>query len=684
MGEWDSAERLTEAVGWALVHFIWQGAAVALLYAAFAALAARSSARARYMGACVALALMLALPVATLSVNLSARRTAPAPELRTESGLAPEQGARAARTLAGGENALPSETRAGLSEAPGNSQSFRVWAEWAESRVASLVPWLVCLWLVGVVILAARTGGGWLGVRRLRRSARPAPPEFEPVLSNLAARLGVGRAVRLCQSALVEVPTVVGHLRPMVLVPLSAFVGLTPSQLEAVLAHELAHVRRYDFLVNLLQTVVETLLFYHPAVWWVSGRVRQEREHACDDVAVAAVGDALLYARALAAIEALRPPRGSVPGLALAANGGSLMQRINRLVRPHAATRTRSSLVAALVLVALCGAGVFARAILPTETDARDSGARPGAAMQGRQVAFTFVNFPGNNVQDNRRLVPKTRKLIRALAAHQIKAVGFVNEGTLYRADGALDEERVGLLREWLGAGHELGNETFRHTSLYNVSLAEWQADVERGEQVMSKLLAERGERLRYFSYPYLNTGSDAAEKLAAEKYLKDRGYQIHPVTVDNMDWLFSRAYLEALRAGDEPAAARIRADYIPYMERMFEFYESYSREVVGREFPQVLMLTGGPLNADTLDQLVAMLKRRGYSFVTMEQATRDAAYQMADTYTGRRGDSWLRRWAISKGLPERDVEEEYLPPSMQKYLDDFLKQQQRAKSANK
>jgi beta-lactamase regulating signal transducer with metallopeptidase domain len=660
-------EGLTEAAGWALVHSAWQGALVALLYAAFAAAAAQASAQVRYLAACAALALMLLLPVATAAINPRPAPHAPTRERAADFGPSADEAEGRGRAGARGKSAPPPHApaaRGGAADA-GRGLLARV-----ESRVVSLFPWLVACWLTGVALLALRSGGGWLALRRLRRSAEPVAAEFEQAFGLLAARLRASPAVRLCQSALVEVPTVVGHLRPVVLVPLSALVGLTPRQLEAVLAHELAHVRRYDFLINLLQTAAETLLFYHPAAWWVSRRARLEREHAADDAAVAAVGDALFYARALATTEALRPSGTPVPGLALAANGGSLMRRIDRLVGPRPAHGGRS-LLAALALVAASLGGVMAaaRAVVPPESAAEPGS--PPASAAGRQVAVTFVNFPGN-FYDAGQLLPKTRQLISRLAAHEIKAVAFVNEMRLYGGGAEPDAEKLNLLREWLDAGHELGNETFGHKSLYRTAPAEWRADVERGELLMSKLLAERGGRLRYFSYPYLNTGPNAAGKKAAEEYLRGRGYEIHPVTVDNMDWLFNRAYGEALREGDEARAARIRAEYVPYMERMFEFYEGYSREVVGREFPQVLMLTGGALNADAIDELVAMMKRRGYSFVTMEEATKDAAYRTPDNYTGERGDSWIARWAVSKGMRYRDTEEVNLPPAMQKYFEEF------------
>ncbi len=262
------------------------------------------------------------------------------------------------------------------------------------------------------------------------------------------------------------------------------------------------------------------------------------------------------------------------------------------------------------------------------------------------------------------------RRLLRSLKANDVRAVGFVNEASLYR-DGAEHEARVAALRDWLAAGHELGNETAHHTSLYNTSVEEFQAEVVRGDQLLSKLAAERGGKVRYFSYPYLNTGSTPEAKSAVEKFLRGRGYRIHPVTVDNMDWLFNRAYADALTREDEAGAASLRADYVAYMERMFEFYEGYSREVVGREIPQVLMLTAGVLNAHCFEDLAAMMKRRGYSFVTLDQATRDEAYQLPDTYTGASGDSWIARWAVTKGMEYRKTDEAELPDSMKRYRDE-------------
>lgn len=668
----DSA--LLEAFGWALVHFVWQGALVAALYACADALASRASADTRYVLALSALALMLLLPALTTVKAFDSSRGLFAREASASASARAGDTRERVRAPGAGDASSDASSGREASESSSDASGVRVWAG---ERLSQLVPWLVFAWLAGVLLLAVRALGGWLVVRRLRGSAEPVAACFEELAARVSARLKVSRAVRLCRSALVEVPAVAGHLRPVILVPASAFAGLTPAQLEAVIAHELAHVRRYDYLVNLLQMAVETLLFYHPAVWWVSGRARAEREHACDDAAAAGVGDVLLYARSLAALEQTRARKiKETAALAVAADGGSLMGRIQRLVKlernadeARTGARTPLAAVAALALlacVALAASHAFAREGVVAEGSAT---ARAGH----REVAVTFVNFPGY-IQDARLLSNKTRKLMRSLDASGARAVAFVNEAQQYR-DGVPNEARVGVLREWLAAGHELGNETAHHVSLYETSVEDFKEEVVNGDQLLSKLAAERGQKVRYFSYPYLNTGPNAETKTEVEKFLSERGYRVHPVTVDNMDWLFNRAYTESLTSGDEAGAARLRADYVAYMERMFEFYEGYSREVTGREIPQVLMLTAGALNADSFEDLAAMLKRRGYKFVTLEEATKDEAYSMPDTYTGVRGDSWLARWAVTKGLRYKDTEEVYLPDSMKQYLAEHQKE---------
>ena len=223
-----------------------------------------------------------------------------------------------------------------------------------------LLPWVVVLWLFGAMAFWLRLLGGWICAVRLgSRMVRPAPTEWQQALDRLKTRIRVSRPVRLLVSSLVQAPAVVGWLRPIVLVPVGALAGLPAAQIEALLVHELAHIRRHDYLVNVLQSVAEALLFYHPAVWWVSGHIRTEREQCCDDVAVSVSGDALTYVRALAELESSRPTHFRA---AMAATGGSLAQRIARLLgqtRPASPTLSGPGIIAAAVLLGITGFAVF-------------------------------------------------------------------------------------------------------------------------------------------------------------------------------------------------------------------------------------------------------------------------------------------------------------------------------------
>jgi beta-lactamase regulating signal transducer with metallopeptidase domain len=193
------------------------------------------------------------------------------------------------------------------------------------------LPWVAPLWMAGVLIFYMRTATSWAAAQRLRqRGTISASADWQDRLRALARRLRVSRPVAMLESCLAETPAVVGFLRPAILIPAGLLTGLPPEQVEAILLHELAHIRRHDYAVNVLQTLVEGLLFYHPAVWWVSGVIRAERENCCDDAVVAAMGDAYGYAAALAELEGRR----SVGQPALAARGGNLMRRIHRLLEP--------------------------------------------------------------------------------------------------------------------------------------------------------------------------------------------------------------------------------------------------------------------------------------------------------------------------------------------------------------
>ena len=322
-----------QALGWTLIHFIWEGALIAIIYASVSVLLRRSTANVRYAAACIAMLMMLIAPAVTMFVVTRVQE----PLLFGEPAAIVTNSQTASVSALSVDDRLATGFIASEVE-PASAPQASPMKQWAADRLPRAMPWFLGLWFLGVLLLSLRFAGGLVTAQRLKRvETSPTVQLWQEKLRALCVRLRVSRPVRLCESALVEVPTVIGWLRPVILIPVSAVSGLSAEQLEALLAHELAHIRRCDYLVNLIQTTIETLLFYHPAVWWVSRQIRHEREHCCDDLAVAACGDVLTYARALAALEQMR---AVTPQLAVAASGGSLLVRIQRLLRHRAPSRS--------------------------------------------------------------------------------------------------------------------------------------------------------------------------------------------------------------------------------------------------------------------------------------------------------------------------------------------------------
>ena len=329
----------THVIGWTLIHFLWQGAMLAAVAAGALRLSRHRSANARYVTGCSMLAAMLALPVITAATLMTRE-------------AAPEAVARVTRAFP------PAGTAGSMSGSWVPDAAFSAPNLWA--TVDALLPLVVFAWLAGVAVLLVRMTGGLWNVRRLQVAALGAGvSRWQASVERIAARLDLGAAVHVVESALVDTPGTVGWLRPVILLPIAALANLTPSQIEALLAHELVHIRRHDYLVNLVQTVAETLLFFHPAVWWISSQIRTEREHCCDDVVVQMCGDPVDYAAALAELEAWRSTGTT---LALAADGGSLAARIRRLLKVPAIRERSASWVVTVgltLLVAVTTGGMY-------------------------------------------------------------------------------------------------------------------------------------------------------------------------------------------------------------------------------------------------------------------------------------------------------------------------------------
>jgi len=263
----------------------------------------------------------------------------------------------------------------------------------------------------------------------------------------------------------------------------------------------------------------------------------------------------------------------------------------------------------------------------------------------GRQVAITIDDLPrGGDLgpTDPASLRAMTEQLLRPFRQQGIPVIGFVNEGRVSLAARDLRQ----ILDLWLDAGADLGNHSYSHLNLNDIPLEQYTADIVRGEPVLRAALAARGRKLEFYRHPFLHTGPTPEVKRGLEQFLDLHGYRIAPVTIDTDDYLFAREYTSP------GYKDRVRREYIPYMESLAAFFEKRAVDVVGHEIPQILLIHASQMNADLMPDLLAMFRRRGYIFISLEQALRDAAYQLPDRYVGEGGISWIHRWGQTKGMP--------------------------------
>jgi beta-lactamase regulating signal transducer with metallopeptidase domain len=328
-----------QALGWTLVHFCWQAAVIALLYRMLDLVFARSRSSVRYALALTAMISMFVVAVATLGYEEM--------RLMLDSGSSIVQAAPTPHALIGHGIAAPVAPH-GASSATASRDMVSSIAQMVPMSLVRWMPWIDAMWLAGVLILSLRTVGGWMVIRRLRLSSMVEIPEnIRCAFDRLAQRMGIARRIDLMVCERISGPLAMGVFRSVVLLPVSALTHLSPDQLEVVLAHELAHIRRGDYLWNMIQTAVETLFFFHPAVWWLGGHLRQQRELCCDDVALGCCSDPVVYATALLRLE---EQRGSRLQLAMAldghGSGSGLKARIIRILdgSPGDATERRREL----------------------------------------------------------------------------------------------------------------------------------------------------------------------------------------------------------------------------------------------------------------------------------------------------------------------------------------------------
>jgi peptidoglycan/xylan/chitin deacetylase (PgdA/CDA1 family) len=270
---------------------------------------------------------------------------------------------------------------------------------------------------------------------------------------------------------------------------------------------------------------------------------------------------------------------------------------------------------------------------------------------QRHQVCITIDDLPVVNYGNNDTLFYRglTNRLLQKLSAASIPAIGFVNERKLHN-NGTLSKFQVSLLSSWIDHGMELGNHTYSHPDYNNLSFKAFSEDIIRGEKVTRELLGGKGMKLTYIRHPFLHAGNSKAKSDSLNIFLKDRGYIIAPVTLDNDEYLFALAYHRTKMKNDQKLAEQIGQDYITYMEKKLKYYESQAQRLFGRNIKHVLLIHANLLNSDYIDALITMFTKNNYDFTSLGEALKDPAYQTEVTSFGNWGISWIDRWALSAG----------------------------------
>lgn len=382
---------LIQSLGWTLLHFLWQGAVIAAGYAAVRLFVPADRAEARYAAGLAALALIALCPPLTLAIVY--------PNVVVSAAAAQPTGIDAVVATA-------------VAAAPG-----------ADFRLDWVMPWLVLSWVLGVAIMAWRAFRQWQALERIAEECAKPSSELERMLASLLRRFGLVRMVRVLVTSEIDTPTLIGWIKPVILIPTAVALGFPRQQIELILAHELGHLRRYDHLVNLAQAVIETLLFYHPAVHWISREVRNDREVCCDRLVLRRTkGEPREYAATLASLEELRL---SMPRIAIAATGGLLLDRVRRIIdvpAPRLAAPRPTLGLTLLIAAAVLLAGISVMRPDRKDLDALAAGAnalleklpRPDAALL---VGFAFREPPKWSVSLS---TPKLARVAEPAVAHPV------------------------------------------------------------------------------------------------------------------------------------------------------------------------------------------------------------------------------------------------------------------------
>jgi beta-lactamase regulating signal transducer with metallopeptidase domain/peptidoglycan/xylan/chitin deacetylase (PgdA/CDA1 family) len=652
-----AGSKLIENLGWTLVHSIWQIALMAGALLFVLRIFKSFSASTRYLLSVSVLALAFTFPLTTfVFFSKNSAETSRAAAHQTENTDSIKSRIQPAEKFSAVGN---DHSRIASVGTESNAFSFENLQVSFKQNLAAELPLFVLLWILGVSLYTLRLCGGFWQLHKYKtREIFEPDAEWQERFLRLCGKINVRQIIKLRQSNLVKTPMVIGWLKPLIIVPASVFLQMNPHELETILAHELVHIRRYDNLVNFLQSFVEIVFFYHPGARWISAVIRREREYACDD-AVLEILDSrrIVYAEALANLEEIRLlTNEKTPSVIMAASGGKLMQRIERIIEKNTEKQANSKQSFWSASLALLLISAFLISVFSAQTALSVNSKT--VVTENKKIAIGLVPLPPlDRLNPPHDSESTSRLLIEKLKAHKVPAIGFVSGGMIADASNEkLYPARSNIVRLWRDAGFEIGIGGFRHIWFYHTPYDDYVANVEKNERVTKQILAEKNLPLRWFSYPFLNTGKTAADAERFEKWLGGRGLRSVKYTFDNQEWMYSFAYDMARKDNDVNTMSEIRREFLDYMEKMLAHYEAYSQEMFGRDIAQTLVLTPSPLVAQTADELFGMFEKHGYRFVSMDEAMQDEAYQTkAAVVESQSGISWFERWQMEQNKKLRD-----------------------------
>lgn len=296
---------------------------------------------------------------------------------------------------------------------------------------------------------------------------------------------------------------------------------------------------------------------------------------------------------------------------------------------------------------------------------------------QTRTVAITvddlpFVSgFPGPlNSAEAKNGLRVNGALLRAFSHHHVPVTGFVNGQHAEQLGMAVSEK---ILKQWVRPGFDLGNHLYSHPDVNELSVEQAEREITLGEAAFAPLLAGVSRRPEFLRFPYNHTGDTKEKHDAIAAFISARGYRLAPCTIDNSDYQFNQTYALALARHDERTAASVRTAYLAYTEAEIDWYAALNKKVFGREPPQIMLLHDNPLNADTIDKVLSLFARRGYAFITLKDALKDAAYAVPETYVTKFGMMWGYRWAQVLGVKVDGRSETDPPAWIAQYVKDRL-----------